>query len=159
MVSYVIYHVIQAPFLFIPTHKLQYMFCAKSALVPPMALAMVIWISVKAGGGADLFHEPPSVHGSTRVWLWLMNMTSITGTLLSEITLMIFCSSTLGGFSTLAVNISDFSRFSKKPTSTLWQLPMIPLFKVITGLFGIIRGRCLEARLWNHSVEPIADYQ
>ena len=43
-----------------------------------------------------------------------------------------------GGFSTLAVNISDFSRFSKKPGSPVWQLPMIPLFKVITGLFGII---------------------
>lgn len=44
-----------------------------------MALAMVIWISVKAGGGSDLFHSPPTVHGSERAWLWLMNMTSITG--------------------------------------------------------------------------------
>ncbi|KAJ5993242.1 NCS1 allantoate transporter [Penicillium sp. IBT 35674x] len=121
MVSYVIYHVIQTPFLFIPTHKLQYMFIFKSTLVPPMALAMVIWISVKAGGGSAIFHEPPTVHGAERIWLWLTNMTSITG-----------------GFSTLAVNISDFSRFSKRPGSPVWQLPMIPLFKVITGLFGII---------------------
>lgn len=79
MVSYVIYHVIQTPFLFIPTHKLQYMFIFKSTLVPPMALAMVIWISVKAGGGSAIFHEPPTVHGAERVWLWLTNMTSITG--------------------------------------------------------------------------------
>ncbi|KAE8550116.1 hypothetical protein TMatcc_001191 [Talaromyces marneffei ATCC 18224] len=121
MVSYVIYHVAQAPFLFIPTHRLQYMFIFKSALVPPMALAMVIWISVEAGGGSDLFHAAPTVHGSERAWLWLMNMTSITG-----------------GFSTLAVNISDFSRFSKKLGSPVRQLPIIPLFKVITGLFGII---------------------
>lgn len=83
MVSYVIYHIIQAPFLFVPTHKLQYMFYIKSALVPPMALAMVIWITVKAGGGRDLFQEPPSVHGSARAWLWLMNMTSITGKLIN----------------------------------------------------------------------------
>ncbi|QKX64800.1 uncharacterized protein TRUGW13939_11976 [Talaromyces rugulosus] len=121
MVSYVIYHILQAPFLFIPTHKLQYMFIFKSVLVPPMALAMVIWISVKAGGGTELFHTPSTVHGSQRAWLWLMNMTSITG-----------------GFSTLAVNISDFSRFSKKPGGPVWQLPMIPIFKVLTGLFGII---------------------
>ncbi|KAJ5895981.1 NCS1 allantoate transporter [Penicillium subrubescens] len=121
MISYVIYHVVQTPFLFIPTHKLHYMFIFKSTLVPPMALAMVIWISVKAGGGSAMFHEPSTVHGTDRAWLWLMNMTSITG-----------------GFSTLAVNISDFSRFSKKPGSPVWQLPMIPLFKVITGLFGII---------------------
>ncbi|KAJ5587177.1 uncharacterized protein N7459_002942 [Penicillium hispanicum] len=121
MVSYLIYHVIQTPFLFIPTHRLQYMFIFKSTLVPPMALAMVIWISVKAGGGSAIFHQPPTVHGSQRAWLWLTNMTSITG-----------------GFSTLAVNISDFSRFSKRPGSPVWQLPMIPLFKVITGLFGIV---------------------
>ncbi|KUL88834.1 hypothetical protein ZTR_03414 [Talaromyces verruculosus] len=105
-----------------------YMFIFKSALVPPMALAMVIWISVKAGGGSDLFHAPPAVHGSERAWLWLINMTSIT----------VADSEQTGGFSTLAVNISDFSRFSKKPGSPVWQLPMIPLFKVITGLFGII---------------------
>ncbi|KAL2784406.1 permease for cytosine/purines, uracil, thiamine, allantoin-domain-containing protein [Aspergillus keveii] len=121
MISYVVYHAVQTPFLFIPTHKLHYMFMFKSALVPPMALAMVIWISVKAGGGADLFSKPATVHGSERAWLWLTNMTSITG-----------------GFSTLAVNISDFSRFSKKPGGPVWQLPMIPFFKVITGLFGII---------------------
>jgi len=82
MVSYVIYHVIQTPFLFIPTHKLQYMFIFKSTLVPPMALAMVIWISIKAGGGSAIFHEPPTVHGAERAWLWLTNMTSITGILI-----------------------------------------------------------------------------
>lgn len=84
MISYLVYHVLQAPFLFIPTHRLHYMFIFKSALVPPMALAMVIWISVKAGGGSDLFHAPPTVHGSERAWLWLMNMTSITGTYLED---------------------------------------------------------------------------
>lgn len=79
MISYFVYHVIQTPFLFVPTHKLQYMFIFKTMLVPPMALAMVIWISVKAGGGDAIFKQPPSVHGSERAWLWLMNMTSITG--------------------------------------------------------------------------------
>jgi NCS1 family nucleobase:cation symporter-1 len=139
MISYVIYHVVQTPFLFIPTHKLHYMFIFKSTLVPPMALAMVIWISVKAGGGSAMFHEPSTVHGTDRAWLWLMNMTSITGIFVSILPLITFNSNeALGGFSTLAVNISDFSRFSKKPGSPVWQLPMIPLFKVITGLFGII---------------------
>ncbi|KAJ5184731.1 NCS1 allantoate transporter [Penicillium cf. griseofulvum] len=136
MVSYLLFHIVQAPFLFIPTHKLQYLFIFKSTLVPPMALAMVIWISVKAGGASGIFHQPPAVHGSERTWLWLMNMTSITG-----------------GFSTLAVNISDFSRFSKKPRSTLWQLPTIPLFKVITALFGIIAAGASKqvygTLLWN----------
>lgn len=59
----------------------------------------------------------------------------------------------IGGFSTLAVNISDFSRFSKKLGSPVRQLPIIPLFKVITGLFGIIAAsasqRVYGAILWS----------
>ncbi|KAK5108476.1 hypothetical protein LTR62_008294 [Meristemomyces frigidus] len=122
MVSYFLYWLIQFPFMLIPTHKLQYMFWLKTMLVLPTALAMIIWISVKAGGrSGDFFHQPPTVHGSERAWLWLSSMTSVTG-----------------GFSTLAVNIPDFSRFSKKPGSQIWQLPMIPLFKCIVGVFGIV---------------------
>ena len=108
--------------MLIPTHKLQYMFWLKTVLVLPTCLAMVIWISVKAGGtGDDFFSQPPTVHGSQRAWLWLSSLTSITG-----------------GFSTLAVNISDFSRFSKTRTSHVWQLPMIPFFKCIVAVFGVV---------------------
>lgn len=93
----------------------------KTVLVPPMALGMVIYLAVKAGSGSNLFHTGGTVTGTTRVWLWLSSMTSITG-----------------GFSTLAVNIPDFSRFSKTPGAQVYQLPFIPLFKIIVSLFGII---------------------
>ncbi|KAF2160198.1 hypothetical protein M409DRAFT_70563 [Zasmidium cellare ATCC 36951] len=121
MVSYFLYWLLQLPFMLIPTHKLQYMFWAKTVLVAPTALAMVIWISVKAGNGSDFFNQPARVSGSEKAWLWLSSMTSITG-----------------GFSTLAVNISDFSRFSKTRTAHYWQLPMIPFFKCIVGVFGVV---------------------
>jgi NCS1 family nucleobase:cation symporter-1 len=122
MISYCVYCIIQFPFLLVPTHKLQYLFYAKSVLVLPTAFAMIIWITVKAGhSSGDFFNQPPEVHGSERAWLWLSAMTSITG-----------------GFSTLAVNIMDFSRFAKKPGSQLWQLPMIPLFKTVVAVFGVV---------------------
>ncbi|KAK4561465.1 hypothetical protein LTR86_004783 [Recurvomyces mirabilis] len=122
MVSYFLYWLIQFPFMLIPTHKLQYMFWFKTMLVLPTALAMVIWISFRAGGNSTAFFQaPPTVHGSERAWLWLSSMTSVTG-----------------GFSTLAVNIPDFSRFAKRPGSQIWQLPMIPLFKCIVGVFGVV---------------------
>lgn len=77
MVSYLIYWLIQLPLLLIPTHKLQYLFTLKGVLVIPMVLAMTIWISVKAGGGSsDFFHEPATVSGSTRAWLWLSSLVS-----------------------------------------------------------------------------------
>lgn len=82
MVAYLIYWLIQTPLLLIPTHRLQYLFTAKAVLVTPMALAMVIWISVKAGGKTtDFFNAPATVSGSTRAWLWLASLVSMKGTL------------------------------------------------------------------------------
>ncbi|KAI1480535.1 uracil permease [Daldinia eschscholtzii] len=121
LLSYFIYWCIQFPLLMIPSHRLQYLFWLKTVLVTPMALAMVIWITVVAGGQGDFFYAPATVSGSTRAWLWLSNLTSVTG-----------------GYSTLAVNIPDFSRFSKTRGAQLWQLPFIPLFKTLVGVFGII---------------------
>ncbi len=122
MVSYFLYNLIQFPFLLIPTYKLQKMFLLKTILVPPTALAMLIWLCVKAGGGSgsNFFNQPSTVHGSARAWLFLSNLTSLTG-----------------GFTTLTVNIPDFSRFSKTPGAQVWQLPFIPFFKVIIAIFGI----------------------
>lgn len=75
MVSYLLYWLVQFPLLLIPTHKLQYMFNAKAVLTLPMALAMVIWITVKAGqDSSDFFSAAPRVSGSTRAWLWLANL-------------------------------------------------------------------------------------
>lgn len=43
-----------------------------------------------------------------------------------------------GGFSTLAVNIPDFSRFARKRGSQWWQLPFIPIFKIVVSIFGVV---------------------
>ncbi|KAI1461023.1 uracil permease [Annulohypoxylon moriforme] len=121
LLSYFVYWCVQFPFLLVPSHRLQYLFWVKTVLVTPMALAMVVWITVVAGGRGEFFYEPASVSGATRAWLWLSNLTSVTG-----------------GYSTLAVNIPDFSRFSKTRGAQLWQLPFIPLFKTLVGIFGIV---------------------
>lgn len=94
MISYFIYHCFQTPFLLIPSHKLKYeikllspkhsdtsrwMFLAKTILVPPMAISMVVYLAVKAGTGSDFFNTPATVSGSERAWLWLSSMTAVTG--------------------------------------------------------------------------------
>lgn len=68
MVSYFLYWLLQLLFMLIPTHKLQYMFWAKTVFVVPTALAMVIWISVTAGRGSDFFNQPTKVSGSQKAW-------------------------------------------------------------------------------------------
>ena len=55
------------------------MFLAKTILLPPMALATCAYLAAKAGSGSNFFHQESTVSGSTRVWLWLGSMTSITG--------------------------------------------------------------------------------
>ncbi|KAI0155965.1 uracil permease [Pestalotiopsis sp. NC0098] len=137
MTSYFIYWVLQFPLLLIPTHRLQYLFNVKACLALPMALAMVIWLSVKAGGSSnEFFTAPATVSGSTRAWLWLSSLTSVTG-----------------GYSTLAVNIPDFARFSKSNRDPWWQLPIIPFFKTIVGVLGIVAASASQqiygTALWN----------
>lgn len=136
MVSYLIYHLVQLPFLFIPMHKLQPMFAAKAVVMPPVAIGMVAWIATQAGAGSNFFDAPSKVSGSVKAWLWLGSMTSVTGS-----------------YSTLAVNIPDFSRFSKSPQAQLWQLPFIPIFKIAIGACGIISAsasaRVYGEALWN----------
>ncbi|KAH7109109.1 uracil permease [Dendryphion nanum] len=130
MISYFLYWLIQFPLLLIPTHRLQYMFWAKTILMPPVAIGMVIWVAVKAGGNGEFFNKPSQVHGSQRAWLWISSMTSITG-----------------GYSTLAVNISDFSRFSKNPRAQYWQAPAIPILKTIVAAMGVISASASQ-QIW-----------
>jgi NCS1 family nucleobase:cation symporter-1 len=148
MISYFLYWLIQFPMLLIPTHKLQYLFWVKTVLTTPVAIGMVckptesvvarlftdlfqtIWVAMKAGGNGAFFNEPPKIHGSERTWLWLSSLTSITG-----------------GYSTLAVNISDFSRFSNDPHAHYWQIPTIPLLKTLTALMGIISASAAQ-QIW-----------
>lgn len=85
---------------------------------------------MKAGGNGAFFNQPPRLHGSERAWMWLSSMTSITG-----------------GYSTLAVNIPDFSRFSKDRHAHYWQMPTIPLLKTLTALLGIISASAAQ-RVW-----------
>ncbi|KAF2726994.1 uracil permease [Polyplosphaeria fusca] len=130
MISYFLYWLLQFPLLLIPTHRLQYLFWVKTVLMPPMAIGMVIWVAVKAGGNGQFFSRPSQVHGAERAWLWLSSMTSITG-----------------GYSTLAVNIPDFSRFSKSSHAQYWQAPAIPFFKTMVALMGIVSASAAQ-EIW-----------
>ena len=50
-----------------------------------------------------------------------------------------------GGFSTLTVNIPDFSRFAKKPGHQVWQLPFIPFFMIVISILGIVSASATKS--------------
>ncbi|KAJ5093178.1 NCS1 allantoate transporter [Penicillium angulare] len=136
MISYIVYHVFQLPFLFIRPHKLKHLFLVKVIFLPPVVIGMAVWISVKANGANDFFNQPAQLHGSARAWQWISGMTSVTG-----------------GCSTLALNISDWARFCKKPQSQWWQIFLIPFFLTTMGICGIIGASASKKiygeALWN----------
>lgn len=120
MTAYIIYWLIQLPILFIPAPKLKYLFLVKSILVPIVGFATLGWCVAKAGGGGPLLQQEPTVQGSAFASAWLLSLTSL-----------------IGGYSTVALNIPDFTRYAKKPASQLMQAPTLPLFYLLTAAFGI----------------------
>lgn len=92
MMCYFLYWLIQFPFMFVSPQKIRWLFVAKGILVPIAWLAMLIWAFVKVPSHGSLFHQSAAVSGSKLSWAWLSALNSA-----------------LGIYSTLAVNIPDFT--------------------------------------------------
>ncbi|KAL4794906.1 permease for cytosine/purines, uracil, thiamine, allantoin-domain-containing protein [Aspergillus venezuelensis] len=118
MVAYLIFWLVQFPFLCLSPNKLRWLFTVKSVLVPAAWIAILIWALVSEGAGG-IFEQRATVSGSEYSWVWLASMTSV-----------------LGNYATLSVNQSDFSRYSR--VTPLWQLLYIPLLPIIFTFISFI---------------------
>lgn len=92
MMCYFLYWLIQFPFMFVSPQKIRWLFLVKAILVPPAWLAMLIWAFVKVPSSKGLFEQHATLSGSTFSYAWLSALNSA-----------------LGIYSTLAVNIPDFT--------------------------------------------------
>lgn len=94
------------------------------------------WCIHKAGGSGDIFNLPSKVSGSTKAYLWLSCMTSVTGS-----------------WSTLACNIPDFSRYARSSKGQYVQLPVLPLIFTACAVVGIVTtsatGVIYGELIWN----------
>jgi NCS1 family nucleobase:cation symporter-1 len=94
LLCYVLYWLLQLPFLLVSPQRIRWLFTAKAALVPAAWLAMLAWacarVPVSAPGG--LFDQKATLRGSALGWAWLSALNSA-----------------LGLYATLAVNIPDFT--------------------------------------------------
>ncbi|MCJ1353488.1 MAG: hypothetical protein MMC33_003474 [Icmadophila ericetorum] len=121
MISYFLFWIIQLPLLLIPPTRLRWLFIVKLFAAPITALATLGWIVHKANGAGDLFDLPETVHGTTRIYVWLSSMSAVTGS-----------------WATLACNIPDFSRYAKSSKGQYIQLPFLPIIFTLCGVMGII---------------------
>lgn len=118
--SFVIFWVVQIPFLVMHPNRLRWLFLAKSIIVPGAWIAILVWALVSTRG-SDMFAQQPTVSGSSYSWAFLASMNSV-----------------IGNYATLSVNQSDFSRYSK--VSVKWQciyVPLLPAFFTFISFIGI----------------------
>ena len=91
-------------------------------LVIVMALVLVAWAISKANGLGPLFEQPAKVHGAA---FWALFGTSVTGL--------------IGVWSTLVLNIPDFTRFSRSQRDqVIGQTIGLPVTTVLFSLMSII---------------------
>ncbi|GAA5897719.1 hypothetical protein JCM6882_000076 [Rhodosporidiobolus microsporus] len=128
MVSYFLYWLLSFPFLFIHPTKLRWLFLFKAIVCPIVALATMAWCLKQASGGGSLLKQPPTVHGEAFSSAWLLSMTSL-----------------IGGYSTVALNIPDFTRYARSNKGQWAQAPILPFFYLVTALFGVLSASATQS--------------
>ena len=92
MLCYFIFFLIMLSLAFVSPQRLRWLFLAKSIVVPPAWLALLIWSLVKVPFGTGLITQQASKDGSGLSYAWFSAMNSA-----------------IGNYATLAVNIPDFT--------------------------------------------------
>ncbi|KAH7182336.1 permease for cytosine/purines, uracil, thiamine, allantoin-domain-containing protein [Fusarium flagelliforme] len=139
MCGFVLYFLLQLPFLCIPYTKIQYFFAFKSIIAPIIFLAVFGDTLHKAGGtisNSTVITKGTTIHSATLVWAFFNNLNGV-----------------LGNYSTLGLNIADFSRYANKPSAQNVQAIVIPFIFTIVGLLGIFTAAASQSAygevLWN----------
>ncbi|KAK0368458.1 NCS1 nucleoside transporter [Colletotrichum limetticola] len=123
MCSFFLFWIIQLPLLLIHPTKLRPLFYVKLLATPAVVLGTLGWAVKQAGGGGDIFRLQPEFSPGTSkyAWLWLSCMSSVSGQ-----------------WSTMAINIPDFLRYSKSRNAQNVQLIFVPIVFTLCGTMGII---------------------
>lgn len=136
MLSYFLFWIIQLPLLLIHPTKLRPLFWVKLLAAPVAAIATMGWCITRAGGGGDIFALRATADEQQYVWLWLTCMSSVAGQ-----------------WSTLAVNIPDFTRYAKSARGQYIQLLAMPIIFTLCGVLGIVTTSASKVfsgdYLWN----------
>ncbi|TBU57961.1 hypothetical protein BD310DRAFT_928012 [Dichomitus squalens] len=82
--------------MLVSPQKSRWLFMIKAFVVPPAWLAMLIWSFVKVPSSKGLFEQHSALSSSAMSYAWLSALNSAPGI-----------------YSTLAVNIPDFTRYAK----------------------------------------------
>ncbi|KIW11946.1 hypothetical protein PV08_09219 [Exophiala spinifera] len=121
MIAYFLFWTIQFPILLIPPHKMKWLFTVKVVMCLGTILGMTIWTCTKGGGSGQIWDQKATVSGSTKSWLIMWSLNSCTAS-----------------WSTVGVNIPDFTRYLRKPKSAYTQAFMFPIICSWIAIIGVV---------------------
>jgi len=122
LLSFFLYWFIQSGLSLMPIEKLRILFWVKGVIVPPTFLALFLWAVIVTKGGG------PLVTGKMHITSTYM------GTAYSALTGL---NAIIGLFSSLAVNMPDFGRFSKNNLAGGHQFLALPIIGTLGALTPI----------------------
>ncbi|KAH0836466.1 putative permease [Lanmaoa asiatica] len=120
LLCYLIYWLIQFPFMLISPHRVRFLFFVKGVIVPIAWLAMVIWAFVRVPPSTGLFAQHATITGTQFSWNYLSALNSA-----------------LGIYSSLSVNIPDFTVRFLFPILQYVQPLIIPFAFILCSFAGI----------------------
>ncbi|KAK5999702.1 hypothetical protein QM012_005108 [Aureobasidium pullulans] len=138
LLSHLLFWSLQLPFLLIKPHKLKWFFVFKAFITITAAVGTTIAVCVMAGGFGDIWNQQPEVQGSTRIWLIVSTLTAQTGS-----------------WSTVGTNISDFTRYSKKPRSIYYQVFLFPVICFAIAFLGVISASASKPLYGEYIWDPL----
>jgi len=131
ILTVVLYWGVQTYVSMLPIKKLRYFFMFKTALVTPAWFALFLWAVIVTKGGGPLVHGPTNINPLVgRTWSALQALNVV-----------------IGLFSSLAVNMPDFARFSKSSKASASQTLLLPLIGTL-GALGPIFVTSAYKEIW-----------
>jgi NCS1 family nucleobase:cation symporter-1 len=121
MIAYFVAWVVQFPVLLIPPHKMRWLFTVKAVMSVSTVVGMTIWTCKKAGGSGDIWAQKATVSGSTKSWLVVWSLNSLTAS-----------------WSTVGINIPDFTRYLRKPSTSITQAVYFPVICSWVAILGVV---------------------
>jgi nucleobase:cation symporter-1, NCS1 family len=145
-VSFVIYFVLCLPLIAVSPERYKKPFMIASVIVATTVFTLLIWSTVRAGGGGSLLADVSAISGVKPAtggalgWAFVAAVTA-----------------NIGGIATHMWSQSDYTRYARKPgDQVLAQLVMVPLGTIIVASIGIVCTSCAATMypqekflLWN----------
>ncbi|GAA6038446.1 hypothetical protein JCM8097_007655 [Rhodosporidiobolus ruineniae] len=119
MIAYFVFWCIQTPCMMVSPARLRYLFLVKSIIGPIAGFACMAWYAHKSGG--YLYGGSPTLKAPDLGWAFMSAVNSA-----------------VGSYSTLSLNIGDFTRYARRPRDQMAQVLVIPICFISTAMMGIV---------------------